>query len=199
MQIKSMLVRLQNTLGCENLTEQLVLLPGSAYPSKSSHASSPRKKTQSVNLTVGYNGSPKSQTALDLALWIAHQTRLATPQQVVVQVIYVVEPSGTYRTVPAQFPQSASAQYEQADAILWQARSLAEEWQGTIKCHLRFGDVARELTEVVESEAATLLLLGCNSAESPLIQQLGRNFPCPVLGIPHALAEEKASKVPASV
>lgn len=195
MQIKSMLVRLQNTTGCENLAETMVLLPGITSSAKS-QARSP----QNVNIMVGYNGSPQSQTALDLGLWIAHQTRLATPQQVVVQVVYVVEPSSD-RTIDltAQLDNSVLAQYEQADAILWQARSLAEEWQGTIKSHLRFGDVASEFKDVVESQAATLLLLGCESADCPLIQQMGANFPCPVLGIPHALAAEKSSKVLASV
>jgi len=83
-----MLLRLQGVSDCPDLTEEMVLLPGPDTP--------PTDWTQSqqtINLVVGYNGSPKSHTALDLTLWIAHQTRLVTRKQVIVQVVYVVENS----------------------------------------------------------------------------------------------------------
>jgi hypothetical protein len=72
MNIKSMLVRLESTLNRNDLMEKLVLLPEPA-----SAASKWTNSTKSVNLVVGYNASPSSQTALDLTMWIAHQTRFS--------------------------------------------------------------------------------------------------------------------------
>jgi len=194
--------------------------------------------SQSVNFVVGYNASPRSQTALDLTMWIAHQTRQATQKQVTVQVVYVVDQkqsrpcrdsfkfadvcSSSIHQLPLKpfnslepkncntsvltkpTPQelkvaskasskksrrskatlSQSDWFEQADRILWQARCMAEEWRGSFKAHLRFGDIATELRAVVEAEAATLLFLGCHSVEHPLVEKLGSDFPCAVLGIP---------------
>ncbi|MBW4545350.1 MAG: universal stress protein [Symplocastrum torsivum CPER-KK1] len=229
-----MLVRLEGAMDRNDLIEQMVLLPEPA-----SAAAKWSNSTKSVNLVVGYNASPSSQTALDLTMWIAHQTRLVTQKQVTVQVVYVVDenqknqysdglntasasdlskhqsPSellntslkksklsvltetqpqalatSSKKSVKSRRPKATSCQadsFEQADRILWQARCLAEEWRGSFKAHLRFGDVASELREVVESEAATLLFLGCNSVSHPIIQQLGTHFPCSVLGIPTGL------------
>jgi nucleotide-binding universal stress UspA family protein len=218
--ILSMLVRLQSTLGRSDLVNQMVLLP-------KAHSLTPNFR-QEINLAVGYSGSPCSQTALDLTLWIAHQTRLATGKQVTVQVVYVVENKTTkipiycptesvrevenwvdlrVRSYPRQTdrqghqtavvelpevcvpiqPMGMAEVFEQADRILWQARCLADEWRGSLKTHLRFGTVAEELKSVVEEESASLLILGCETATHLLVQQLGKNFPCPILGIPSAL------------
>jgi hypothetical protein len=229
--IASMLVRLQGALGCTDLVEQMVLLPRRGE--RGSQAALTQSETnQEINLVVGYNSSPRSQTALDLTLWIAHQTRLVTNRQVTVQVVYVVDTtpnaasikksgksaSKNYRqqggrslatahakqskntqrsmTVLAD-PNSVTTsgaglaeQFEQADSILWQARCLADEWRGSLKTHLRFGSVAEELHHVVQAESAVLLLLGCTSADNPLVRSLGFDFPCPVLGIPTALRED---------
>ncbi len=214
-----MLVRLQSAIGRDDLIEQMVLRSEPITPS--SEKAQPAK---AVNLIVGYNSSPNSHTALDIAFWIAHQTRLATNAQVTVQAVYVVEDNQT-----SQYPDVFSSEIyqpslacpindlsnsitpvltqpkltsntlylerksvatlKQADRILWQARSLAEEWQGSFKAHLRFGCVVEELQKVVELEAADILFLGCKSVNHPIIQTLDSNFPCAVLGIPNCIQE----------
>ncbi len=244
MNIKPMLMRLEDAMDRNDLMEQMVLLPEPA-----SSASKWASSTKSINLVVGYDASPSSQTALDLTMWIAHQTRLVTQKQVTVQVVYVVDenqgnncpdishPTKRSRPVMPQRPlrlqkasersttsvftkpqsqslavaqekksgkkrrikevrASQSESFEKADYILWQARCLAEEWRGSFKAHLRFGDVASELRAVVEAEAATLLFLGCNSVKHPIIEQLGSNFPCSVLGIPTSLNSGESSDSP---
>lgn len=211
-----MLARLEQALGYADLAEQILLLPGYCRPDL---------RSQHTNLVVGYNGSPRSQSALDLTLWMAHQTRLATGCPVTVQVVYVINLDGvcgsstvSSRIVPSPrnlMPGSASSrsatgqqlaiaertesevgplasyycktdQFDQADQILWQARHMADEWRGSLKTHLRFGQVATELRQVAEAESASVLVLGCTSVEHPLVQQLAAQitFPCPVLGIP---------------
>lgn len=211
MQIKPMLARLQSATGRDDLIEQMVLLPEPKKP-----FSKKLLKAKAVNLIVAYDASPKSHTALDIAFWIAHQTRLATNTEVTVQAVYVVEDnqSNQYANIlsfPQQQPslecpvsevsksvtqvltqpklQTAIAPLQQADIILWQARSLAEEWQGSFKSHLRFGSIATELNKVVESEVADILFVGCNCVNHPMIEALGSNFPCAVLGIPSSIDE----------
>lgn len=193
MNLKSILTRLEIAMDRYDLSEQMVLR---AEPK--SLSSKKAKSATSVNFIVGYNGSPKSQTALDITLWIAHQTRLATSKEVTVQVVYVVDENqsnncGTASRTTSLEPSylqaviSENNQFEQADKLLWQARCLADEWRGLFKAHLRFGRVGHELRKVVESEAATLLFLGCNSVSHSLVRELGSNFPCSVLGIPSML------------
>ncbi|MDZ7963859.1 MAG: universal stress protein [Nostoc sp. DedSLP03] len=206
-----MLARLQSATGRDDLIEQMVLLP---QPNKPFFKKP--QKAKAVNLIVAYDASPNSHTALDIAFWIAHQTRLATNTEVTVQAVYVVEnnQSNQYPNI-LSFPQQQSslecevsevsksvaqvltqpklqtaiAPLQQADIILWQARSLAEEWQGSFKSHLRFGCISTELRKVVESEAADILFLGCNSVNHPMIEALGSKFPCAVLGIPSSIDE----------
>lgn len=238
--IKPILVRLEGAMERSDLIEQMVLLPEPAI-----NAAKRAMYAKSVNFVVGYNASPRSQTALDLTLWIAHQTRLATQKQVTVQVVYVVDEKQTSQhpgvcqwadvksgssprqTVKLSLPSasrhcitsilnkphtqgsrvtssvkskksrrsktnfSQADWFEQADRILWQARCLAEEWRGSFKAHLRFGDMATELKAVVEAEEASLLVLGCTSVSHPLVRQLDTNFPCSVLGIPTCLSVDE--------
>jgi nucleotide-binding universal stress UspA family protein len=201
-----MLMRLESALHRNDLLTQLVLLPGQLTP-----------VTDTINLVVGYNSSPKSHAALDLTLWIAHQTRLATGREVMVQVVYVADgnsigqyldsyamhsadpaceveigagQSGGVKTlvrtkVLTKKPEVFQAELlRQADQALWQARCLANEWRGSLKTHLRFGQPATELADVVASEQAALLILGCTTANHGIVRNLGTDFPCPVLGIP---------------
>ncbi|MFM2430269.1 MAG: hypothetical protein RLZZ511_1482 [Cyanobacteriota bacterium] len=209
-----MLARLQSTLGIPNLADQILLIPTGLIPtslSRSSGTTDDRSITaDAINLLVGYSHSPNSQIALDLTLWIALQTRLATNQTVTVQVVYVAEepeeptpspyrsnPFNRYHTAGGntalltspsvaaqQAAQQRAAQFEEADRVLWQARSLAGEWRGSLKTHLRFGNLASELSTVATQEAANLLIVGCQSRDDRLIRQLRRSTPCPVLGIP---------------
>jgi nucleotide-binding universal stress UspA family protein len=195
--ILSMLMRLQNRLDRTDLAEQLILRPLESW------AQMPQ--TEEIHLMVGYSNSAQSQRALDLTLCMAHQTRLATSRPVTVQVVYVVgdevplvsvapvaaRSHGGLATLPttAQVATDRAAQFEKADGILWQARCLAEEWRGSLRTHLRFGDVATELRRLVASESASMLVLGCETSDHALIQRLGRNFPCPVLGVPEWLGD----------
>ncbi|WP_017316854.1 universal stress protein [Mastigocladopsis repens] len=229
MNLKPILVRLQNAIGRDDLIEQMVLM---SAPKTS--LSLQTQSTNSVNLIVGYNSSPNSHTALDIALLIAHQTRLATKAQVTVQVVYVIEENQSSHggdvlqteefasmrateQIPPHCPTSfplrgfdtgvitqtklqANAAYQQeilvdrfaqAECILRQASCLAVEWKSSFKAHLRFGCIAKELRKVVAAEGADLLLLGCNSLKHPIVQQLGSNFPCSVLGIPNFINDKR--------
>lgn len=243
-----MLVRLQNALGQTNVIDQMVLSAGAITLD-----SAETKSEKAVNLAIGYNGSSNSQIALDLTLWVAHQTRLATQKQVTVHVVYVVDrhfsdptvsgslvtrgrsprrpatpsyvpvPETATATLPRRAPDLwvtdlwdsqiwnshtgsqaieaslnrcspvsaplSTSLLEQADAILWQARCLAEEWRGSLEAHLRFGQTAAELSSVSESIGADLLLLGCSSDEHRLVQRLIPDVSCPILGIPVQLEE----------
>ena len=89
MNLKTMLARFESALGYQNLAEEMVLLPEPQV--QRYEKSKATKQAKSINFIVGYNSSPKSQTALDITLWIAHQTRLVTTQEVTVQVVYVID------------------------------------------------------------------------------------------------------------
>ncbi|MBD2256938.1 universal stress protein [Pseudanabaena sp. FACHB-2040] len=165
-----MLVKLQSALGRDGLPQPVVLSPGKRF-----FETDWAQPTETINLVVGYSGSPNSLTALDLTLCMAHQTRLATQRPVMVHVVYVIE----------------GKQFEQADRILYQARYLAEEWRGSLTTHLQFGRTAAGLKEIVTSEKADLLVLGCHSEKHSLVKQLVSTLPCPVLGIPQSVKRQR--------
>ncbi|HLP92191.1 MAG TPA: universal stress protein [Nostocaceae cyanobacterium] len=211
-----MLARFQSMVGRDDLIEQMVLLP----EQKKLFAKRATEKN-SIKLIVGYNASPKSHTALDIAFCLAHQTHLATNIKVTIQAVYVTETkprpaSETFRftknspvlecsvnepsrkgtlvltppkleEVSLHLPEKSVNDFKEADQVLWEAKSLAQEWQETFKSHLRFGSLSEELNKVVQLESADALLLGCHSADHPLIDKLGSSFPCTVLGIPRYL------------
>ena len=129
-----------------------------------------------LKLAVAYNGSPRSHVALDLALWMAHQTRIATSQTVTLHGVFVGDPD----------LKSNTSALSQTDAILHQARALADEWRGQLHAHLRFGDPASELKTVVAQEGIQILIVGCQSSRHPLVRLLG-DCPAVVLGIPETV------------
>lgn len=244
-----MLLRLQSALGQDNLSEQMLLyprqevmqsIPAGAVAAVNAVSESANAAT---NIVISYSGSPNSQTALDFAFWIAHQTKLATNQSVTVHVVYVLDscnsldlscaaapdlnglrsqslhkaqvsclptaqsltqkqtatalqsrPQATIcqpKEIQSRSARSLTDSLETADRVLWQARCLADEWRGSLEAHLRFGAVAIELRQVVESVKADVLMVGCTTGEHLLIQQLlNPNFPCPILGIPHELEKQ---------
>ncbi|HEY9825373.1 MAG TPA: universal stress protein [Stenomitos sp.] len=219
MNIKATLARLDSALTEGRSSRDLLLIPGASLEALPSPSNS-----DTISLVVGYNGSPRSQAALDLTLLIAYQTRLATRKQVVVQAVYVLEgiyplqkqgltPAASLATAGVskgmgeavemtvgvtglRSPRSRlncnevrAAQiqhFEAADEVLWQARSFATEWRGSLNTHLRFGSPAQELSRVAQQEQAHIIVVGCESAEHPLINQLTDHPCCPVVGIPSA-------------
>ncbi len=272
-----MLLRLQSALGQDNLSQQMLLYPGtvSGMTSEScvdseaaietsdftdadtanTHSrsfaernSGTAEAADATNIVISYSGSPNSQTALDFAFWIAHQTKLSTNKAVTVHVVYVLDSCNSLdltcaaahdleglrsqnlrkeqvscltpqtvsqkktrtatksrplraatfggsqvavcqpQAIQSRTAQSLTHSLETADRVLWQARCLADEWRGSLEAHLRFGAVAIELRQVVESVKADVLMVGCTTGEHSLIQQLlAPEFPCPILGIPHEL------------
>jgi hypothetical protein len=220
--IKPMLTRLQNTIGRDDLIEQMILvaptIPMGAQSSWDTHPTNDKtdKLMHSAKFIVGYNSSCNSHTALDIALCMAHQARLASNMQITVQAVFVVEDQNWYtqdtniptinqslheylvcdlpNTSKSLTPVLTEARFErnlttleQADTILCQARSLAEEWQSHFQAYLRFGSVATELKEIIKSEGADVLFLGCNSPDHPIIESLGSDLRCVILGIPSAI------------
>ena len=175
--LKPMLMRLQTTLENEGWIQPSVLLPMPSSPAPTETAAG-----ATIDFVVGYTGSPKSQAALDMALWIAHQTRLVKQNPVLVHVVYVADKSQ---------PKTIA----KADQILWQARCLASEWRGSLNAHLRMGRVADELSQVATETGATVMLLGCLSDQHNLVQQLAHQVPSALLGLPVSAIASPGNRV----
>ncbi len=211
-----MLVRLQSAIGRDDLIEQMVLLPEPKKPfspevqavnlivaydaSPNSHtaldlafciAHQTRLATNApVNVQAVYvvENHDYNQVTDVLSCTKTLPTLECSVSAVSKSDIPVLTQS-KLRGITQFLAEKTITPVQEADRILWQARSLAEEWQGDFKSHLRFGCVATELKKVVELETANILFLGCKSVNHPLIQILGSNFPCAVLGIPNCIDE----------
>lgn len=164
--LKSMILRLEMALGYHNLGTNLLLVE---KPQPSSPGLESGLKV--AHLLVGYSGSPRSQSALDLALCMAHQTRLAQSRPVTVHVLYVAN---------SLCPEAIA----QAEQVLNQARCMASEWRGALTTHLRIGSVATELSQMAQKLEADILLLGCHQTTHPLVAALADPTPCSVMGLP---------------
>jgi nucleotide-binding universal stress UspA family protein len=85
MNVKTALARLHSTLDLDDRMDQLLLLPRLTQPTN------PTTDLPSASVAVGYDGSARSQVALDLAFCVAHQMQLATRQQAMIHVVYVID------------------------------------------------------------------------------------------------------------
>lgn len=207
MNISSMLVRLQTKLNLHNLADEILLLP----PQPQHLLAEVPEINLLVGYSNSHNSQLALDLTLCIALQTKLVVNKPVTVQVVYVVEETAMPEAwqpTSRQNRTAFARSQGAavidrptsktlrkqqgsemlskaeQFEKADSILWQARSLAEEWRGSLKTHLRFGDLAIELGQVAAAEQATMLIVGCESRQHPLVKRLGKQFPCPILGIP---------------
>ncbi|HYW19193.1 MAG TPA: universal stress protein [Nodularia sp. (in: cyanobacteria)] len=211
-----MLVRLQSAIGRDDLIEQMVLLP---EPKKAlslevkavnlivAYDASPNSHTAldlafciahqtrlatniQVNVQAVYVVENHDQNQFsNLSIFTEPLLNLECPVSTVSRDEIHLLTQSKLRGMTQCLPEKSIFSLQEADKIIWQARSLAEEWQGSFKSHLRFGCVATELKKVVELEAADILFLGCKSVNHSMIQILDSNFPCAVLGIPNSIDE----------
>ncbi|GAA6615228.1 universal stress protein [Scytonema sp. NUACC26] len=148
MNIKPLLVRLQNAIGRDDLIDQMVLLP-----TPKTSVSEEIQASKEINLIVGYNSSPNSHTALDIALLTAHQTRLATKAQVTVQVVYVMEDRlmcGVAEVVPTE---EAGTCHRNEQTVLphFLTNSTEEELTTGIVTQTRWQDNSTHLSQTEKS------------------------------------------------
>lgn len=86
MKIKPLLARLESAIGRPDLIDQMLLIPSGKECDNDKYSA-----IRPIRLMVGYDGSPNSHTALDIAFCIAHQTHLASKIEVKVEAVYVSE------------------------------------------------------------------------------------------------------------
>ncbi len=213
-----MLARLQSAIGRDDLIEQMVLLPEAKKPfskrvSKAKSANlivayngSPQSHTaldiacwiaHQTSLATNFQVTVQavyvveknfSHQSLDIFNVADNQPQLECQLSNISPVkLRLNQPKGT--AILQQLERESRTSLKEADRIIWQAKTLAEEWQGSFKSHLRFGNLSTELKKVVKSETADILFLGCKSINHPIIETLGNNFPCAVLGIPNCIDE----------
>ncbi|WP_089091983.1 universal stress protein [Nodularia sp. NIES-3585] len=209
-----MLVRLQSAIGRDDLIEQMVLLPEPKKPfapeieavnfivaydaSPNSHTALDLAFCIAHQTCLATNAHVRVQAVYvvdnnhqnqypNLSSFAKSLPILECAVSAVSESAIPVLPQSKLRGITQCLPEKCIVPLQEADRIIWQARSLAEEWQGSFKSHLRFGSIAQELKKVVELEAADILFLGCKSVNHPMIPRLGSNFPCAVLGIPNCI------------
>jgi nucleotide-binding universal stress UspA family protein len=221
--ISSMLVRLETKLNLPNLAREILLLPLQTHHTSSQDSSSQDPINLLVGYSNSQGSQLALDLTLFIALQTRLVVSRPVTVQVVYVVEEPNTPAsnpwiaakrqrsdfkaGDFKAgdfgnaavmdrptrAMARANQDKAKQFEIADSILWQARCLADEWRGSLKTHLRFGDLATELTQVAQAEDATMLILGCQTPQDYLVRRLGAHFPCPILGVPVSLAAELQS------
>lgn len=177
MKIKSTLVRLQNALGWKDLASQIVLSEGATL----GEGEDERSSKETMNVLIGYNGSANSQIALDMALWIAHQTRLASQTRVLVHVVYIVD---RRKQPPRENPVDLGGR------SAWpypRHSSVQSDLLGT--SGLPVFSSGRRSTDVPASQAAQSCLTVCEVEPAPSSQNLLDQADC-ILWQARCLAEE---------
>lgn len=213
MNIKATLARLGSSLDGDNISRSLLLLPGRDSTLNSSTDETSSSINLVVGYSDSEKSQAALDLTLLIAYQTRLATRKQVIVQAVyvVDSIHPIHKKGrshsaTYRdrtpssetisstatllqqrrqTVNCVDARAAQIQsFDEADRVLWQARSFAMEWRGSLNTHLRFGNPALELSKVVQQEQASLMIVGCHSVEHPLVQKLEGYCDCPVIGIP---------------
>jgi hypothetical protein len=213
MNIKATLARLGNALDGDNVSRSLLLLPGRDSTLCNSTDETSDSINLVVGYSDSENSQAALDLTLLIAYQtrLATRKRVVVQAVYVVDSIHPIRKktrshSGNNRdlnpssasisstatllqqrrlTVNCVDARAAQIQcFDEADQVLWQARSFAMEWRGSLNTHLRFGNPALELSKVVQQEQASLMIVGCHSVEHPLVQQLEGYCDCPVIGIP---------------
>lgn len=86
MAVNLILNQLHRILDSGLLAEEILLVPQPSQP-----WAHPPKQAESIDVVVGYDGSPHSCTALSLAFYMAHRLQTALQKQVTMHAVYVVQ------------------------------------------------------------------------------------------------------------
>ncbi len=213
MNIKATLARLGSALDGDNISRSLLLLPGRDSTPNSPKNETSDSINLVVGYSDSENSQAALDLTLLIAYQtrLATRKRVVVQAVYVVDSIHPIRkktrshsgnnrdlnPSSEYISSTATLLQqrrltvncvdARAAQiqcFDEADQVLWQARSFAMEWRGSLNTHLRFGNPAIELNKVALQEQASLIVVGCHSLAHPLLQQLESCCNSPVIGIP---------------